>query len=158
MATTREIERKFLVDAPPAELPAGTRVRQGYVALEGDVEVRVREAGDHTITVKGGSGLERVEVIRTIDRDQFEALWELSEGRRVAKRRSVIPHEGLRIEVDVFEGDLAGLVVAEVEFDTPEAAAAFVPPSWLGAEVTGRPEWTNASLAVRGRPAAVDRR
>jgi CYTH domain-containing protein len=151
---TREIERRFLLERPPEDLPAGIPVRQGYVALDGDVSVRVRDAsGDRTLTVKGGTGRDRVEVERPIDAGEFAALWDLSEGRRIAKARSVVPLGEHRVEVDVFD-DLDGLVIAEVEFTSPEAADASEPPAWIGEEITGRPEWGNPSLATRGRPAA----
>ena len=89
---TREIERRFLVDELPPDLPPGTAVRQGYVALDGDVSVRVREAAaGRTLTVKGGTGRSRVEVERAIDADEFAALWERSAGRRVAKGASRKP-------------------------------------------------------------------
>jgi adenylate cyclase len=150
---TVEIERRFLVDDPPSDLPPGTGVRQGYVAIDGETSVRVREAGDaRTITIKGGTGRERVEVEREMGPDQFAALWPLTEGRRVEKTRAVLPSGDRRIEVDRFEGGLAGLVIAEVEFPSPEAAEAYAPPAWLGEEVTGRAEWGNPSLAVQGRP------
>ena len=153
---TQEIERRFLIDAPPPDLPPGTPVRQGYVALDEEVSVRVRDAGgERTLTVKGGTGRERVEVEHEMAEDEFEALWALSEGRRVAKRRSVIPYGDVRIEVDVFEDALEGLVIAEVEFPSSAAADAFEPPEWFGEEVTGRPEWGNPSLATRGRPDAA---
>jgi adenylate cyclase len=150
---TREIERRFLLERLPADLPRGTPVRQGYVALDGDVSVRVRDAGGaHTLTVKGGTGRERVEVERPIDAEEFEALWRLGEGRRIAKVRSVVPLGEHRAEVDVFQDELDGLWIAEVEFPSPEAADAFEPPAWFGEEITGRPEWGNAALAVHGRP------
>jgi CYTH domain-containing protein len=153
---TQEIERRFLIDAPPPDLPPGTPVRQGYVALDGEVSVRVRDAGGgRMLTVKGGTGRERVEVEHEIAEDEFEALWALGEGRRVVKRRSVIPYGDVRIEVDVFEDALEGLVIAEVEFPSSAAADAFEPPEWFGEEVTGRPEWGNPSLATRGRPDAA---
>jgi CYTH domain-containing protein len=150
---TREIERRFLLERLPADLPGGTPVRQGYVALEGDVSVRVRDAGGaRTLTVKGGTGRERVEVERPLDAEEFEALWQLSEGRRIAKVRSVVPLGEHRAEVDVFEGELDGLWIAEVEFPSSEAADAFEPPAWFGEEITNRPEWGNPALAVHGRP------
>ena len=62
--------------------------------------------------------------------------------------------DDLRIEVDLFEDALAGLVIAEVEFPSSAAADAFEPPDWFGEEVTGRAEWGNPSLATRGRPDA----
>jgi adenylate cyclase len=63
-----------------------------------------------------------------------------------------VPHDELTIEVDVFEGPLAGIIVGEVEFDSTEASQAFEPPDWLGDEVTGDPRYANESLAVRGAP------
>jgi CYTH domain-containing protein len=117
------------------------------------VSVRVRQAGEaRRLTVKGGRGRERVEVERELGAEQFDALWPLTAGRRVEKTRSVVPLDGARLEVDVFAGDLAGLVIGEVEFPSREAADAFAPPAWFGEEVTGRPEWGNPSLAVHGRP------
>jgi len=148
-----EIERRFLLDGLPPDLPAGTRLRQGYLAIDGEVTLRVRDAGgDMTLTVKGGSGLERVEVERPLAADEFEALWELSRGRRIDKVRSVVdlgPHSA---EVDVYGADLEGLATVEVEFSSQDDAGGFEPPGWFGEEVTGRPEWGNAALAVHGRP------
>ncbi len=76
----------------------------------------------------------------------------LTEGRRVTKVRSLVPVGEYRAEVDIFQGALDGLAIAEVEFPSPEAADAFEPPSWFGEEITGRSEWGNAALAVHGRP------
>ena len=53
----------------------------------------------------------------------------------------------------VYKGQLAGLIVAEVEFDSVEASEAFDAPGWLGREVTDDPAYTNRVLAERGRPA-----
>jgi len=60
--------------------------------------------------------------------------------------------DGLTAEVDVYDGDLAGLVVAEIEFDSPEQGDAFEPPGWLGREVTDDSRYGNRTLAVEGRP------
>lgn len=147
-----EIERKFLVTTfePTAD---GASVEQGYIALDGDVEVRVRrKGGTCTLTLKQGGGLQRVEVEQTIDDDTFEALWPSSAGRRVTKVRHAVPADDLTIEVDVFTGDLAGLVVAEVEFDDTARAGAWTPPDWFGRELTGETGWSNAALARAGRP------
>ncbi len=151
---TVEIERKFLLDALPEDLPEGVGIRQGYIAVDGDVSVRVRLArGRGILTIKAGTGRERVEVERELEPAEAEALWPLTEGRRVEKTRSVVPlGADLRAEVDVFEGTLTGLLVAEVEFPDGAAADAFVPPPWFGREVTGEAGWGNASLALHGRP------
>lgn len=150
---TTEIERRFLLAGLPNAAPAGVRMRQGYVALDGPVSVRVREAGGgHVLTVKGGQGLVRTEVELSIDAAQFEALWSLTAGRHIDKSRHVVPVGEHTVEVDVFGGELSGLVIAEVEFSSIESAHAFAPPSWFGREVTGEPSWNNAALALHGRP------
>ena len=61
--------------------------------------------------------------------------------------------DGLEAEVDVFEGDLAGLVTAEVEFGSERQSRDFQPPAWLGKEVTGDRRYANQSLALEGDPA-----
>jgi adenylate cyclase len=158
MTPGQEIERKFLVgeDPPPDldEYPSHA-IRQGYIAiaLEG-TEVRIRErGGSHAITVKSGPSRARVEEEIPIDARRFEALWPLTEGRRVEKRRYLIPADhGLTIELDVYAGELAGLITAEIEFDSEEQAGGYQPPPWLGAEVTGDARYSNQSLARHGRP------
>ena len=157
MAVGVEIERKFLVPEAPADLgrhPAG-RLRQGYLAVEpGGAEVRIRQDDATTVlTVKRGAGRSRVEEEVGIDAAAFDRLWPLTEGRRVEKVRHLVPAaDGLVLEVDVYEGDLAGLVVAEVEFPDEAAAHAFTAPAWMGADVTGDKRYANQSLAVNGRP------
>ncbi|HEY8001020.1 MAG: CYTH domain-containing protein [Vicinamibacteria bacterium] len=152
-----EIERKFLVGDPP-DLGGyeSDPIEQGYLALaddEGGAEVRLRSRADRlTLTAKSAGGEVREEEEIGIDRDQFERLWRLTGGRRLAKRRYLIPYEGLTIELDVYAGGLAGLIVAEVEFADERAADQFVPPGWFGAEVTGKSEYLNETLATEGRP------
>jgi CYTH domain-containing protein len=155
MAGGVEIERKFLVDAIPEGLEwlDERALRQGYLALDGDTEVRVRDdAGAWRLTVKHGGGLRRVEEDIEIDARRGASLWELTEGRRVEKRRHRLALGAAMLEVDVFEGDLQGLVVAEVEFDGEDAARAFSPPGWFGREVTDDGAYKNRALAVQGRP------
>lgn len=141
------------VQAPPPE-GAGTTVRQGYLAVGEGVEVRVRLGeGGAVLTVKGGAGLVRTEVEVPIGAADARALWELTDGRRVEKVRHAFElGEGLVGEVDVYDGPLAGLCTVEVEFASEGAARAFRPPGWFGREVTGDPRWSNAALAVDGRP------
>jgi adenylate cyclase len=151
-----EIERKFLVTAVPSslELGSGARLRQGYLAVDGAVEVRLRLIdGSAVVTVKAGSGLTRTEVEVAISAAEADELWPATEGRRIEKTRFAVPMPtGEILELDVYEGALAGLVTAEVEFPTADAAAAFAAPEWCASELTGEPGWSNASLAVHGRP------
>ena len=157
MAT--EIERKFLLPEPPAVLEEqeGQRIEQGYLAVSDDAEVRIRQLEDESLlTVKIGRGEVREEVETPLRRDQSEKLWPLTEGKRVTKTRFRIPLEDgdLCAEVDVFSGDLEGLVTAEVEFPGREEDEAFEPPEWLGREITGDERFANRSLALNGKPEA----
>jgi CYTH domain-containing protein len=155
----REIERKFLVE----ELPPGledrepVEIEQGYLAIAADAEVRLRRAGEElTLTVKRGAGEDRDECEVRLDPAQIEALWEACAGRRLRKRRHLVPLPGgLRAELDVYGGGLEGLRVVEVEFPSREAADAFAPPPWFGRELTGDRRFANQALAVDGAPAGV---
>ena len=152
-----EIERKFLiVDRPDLRGSQWVPIEQGYLALadgEGGAEVRLRRRGDALLlTVKGGEGEVRTEEEVDLDRRRFESLWPLTKGRRVAKTRYLIPLRELTIELDVYEGELHGLLTAEVEFATEADADAFEPPDWFGREVTGDRRYMNEHLATHGLP------
>lgn len=151
-----EIERKFLLDLSRLPDLAGSPSRlieQGYVAACAGSEVRVRTDGERrTLTVKKGAGLSRQEIEVALTSEQFHALWAATEGARIRKRRHSIALGRHTAEVDVYLDDLAGLAVAEVEFCSLSDARTFAPPAWFGPEVTGRPEYSNASLALKGLP------
>jgi adenylate cyclase len=148
-----EIERKFRVARLPPDLGEGTSLRQAYVAVDGDVEVRVRSDGTHhALTVKGGAGLERDEVEVAIDAVAFADLWRLAGARHLEKTRHRVDLDGLTAELDLYVGALAGLAVVEVEFASRQEAEAFDPPDWFGAELTGEAAWSNAALAHNGAP------
>jgi adenylate cyclase len=152
-----EIERKFLVPEPPSDLARwpSTAIEQGYLAIASDgTEVRLRRRdGDAALTVKSAGARSRVEEEIAIDPGRFERLWPLTEGRRIEKTRYEIPAgDGLVIELDLYTGDLEGLVVAEVEFGSEEDADAFAPPPWLGRDVTDDPRYKNQRLACDGAP------
>jgi CYTH domain-containing protein len=157
-----EIERKFSLAGKPNWLGdcEVTRIEQGYLAIEGGggSEVRLRRRdGETVLTVKRGSGRTRTEEEIDLEPEQFEALWPLTEGRRVAKMRYLVPTETGDIEVDVFEAELAGMVTAEIEFDSEAASDAFEPADWLGAEVTGDDRYANETLATHGLPEEGER-
>jgi CYTH domain-containing protein len=148
-----EIERKFLVRQAPPHAGTPTVIRQGYLAIGPDAEVRVRNAGGFaTLTVKSGSGLARTETEVPLTAEQFDVLWPATEGRRIEKRRSVVPVGGLSAQLDHYHKDLEGLAVVEVEFASVDAARRFVAPAWFGREVTDDAGYKNASLAERGAP------
>jgi adenylate cyclase len=152
-----EIERKFLVRTLPDGLDERPhdRIEQGYVAIDDRAEVRIRRRGDErTLTIKSAPGRTRIEVELEIDAERFDALWLLTEGRRVVKTRYLLDGgAGATIELDVYEGALAGLLTAEVEFDSEADSDAFAPPGWLDRELTGDARYANQTLATAGRPA-----
>jgi adenylate cyclase len=156
LAPGREIERKFLVSAIPPEAGEGTSILQGYLPLSSDEdELRVRRKGSATVlTVKSGQGLDRGEEEVSISAETFEALWPLTEGRRIQKRRYEIPYAGATIELDEFDGQLDGLLIAEVEFDSTEESERFDPPGWFERDVTDDPVYSNRALAERAAPPA----
>jgi len=147
----QEIERKFLLRhlPPPFEQSAGVPIAQGYLAIEpGGPQVRLRKAGERAfLTAKRGLGIVREECEIALTPAQWEALWPLTEGRRLTKRRHEVPYGERKIEIDVYGGAHTGLVVAEVEFESEEAARSFTPPEWFAEEVSGRPEYSNRNLA-----------
>lgn len=153
-----EIERRFLLaEVPDATvLGHGEPLRQGYLAEEDDVSVRLRITDrEATLTVKAGRGLSRTEVELPVSFEQAAALWPHTASRRIDKTRHRVAIDadgGPVVEVDVYAGDLDGLFTAEVEFDSVADATEFVPPAWFGREVTGERAWTNAALARHGRP------
>jgi adenylate cyclase len=149
-----EVERKFLVaEAPDLDGTESDEIEQGYLAIGSEGEVRLRRKGDRLLlTAKRGEGLSRDEAEVELDPESFEELWPLAEGRRLRKRRHLVPDGDLTIEVDVYQGDLEGLVVAEIEFPSEEAARDFEAPEWLGEEVTGDERYLNETLATSGRP------
>jgi CYTH domain-containing protein len=74
------------------------------------------------------NALTREEVGFPIDGDAFEELWQLFRGEWLAKVRWSVPAGAHVVTVDVYDGTLTGLRVAEVEFDSPGEASEFVPP------------------------------
>ena len=148
MAT--ETERKFIVinDSYRQMAEMSALIEQGYLCREPERTVRVRIAGDKGyLTVKG--------ITRGCSRDEFEyevpladarRMLELCAGRVLRKRRWYVPFGGRVWETDIYEGDLAGLAVAEVELPEAESAADLKLPPFVGEEVTGQPRYYNSNL------------
>ena len=148
----REIERKFLVRELPEGLPGfpHAEIDQGYLAIAPEgVQVRLRKAGAiHSLTYKRNRGGAREEREVELSAEQFAILWPGTAGRQLTKIRYDVSHGELTIEIDVYTGRHEGIVVAEVEFDSEAAALAFVPPAWLGEDVSHDPRYSNQLLAT----------
>ena len=148
-----EIERKFLVegDGWREQVAHGVPMRQGYLAgpPAARCSVRVRIAGSCAfLNIKS--------LARGIARDEYEyplppadaaRMLETLAGDVVAKLRHHVLVDGCLFEVDEFEGENAGLVVAEIELDAVDAE--FPRPVWLGREVSHLERYYNQNLARR---------
>ena len=157
-STTRnpmEIERKYLIATlPPLAGVLSNNILQGYLAIDDTHEVRLRQIGpDYILTVKVGTGLVRQEHETVISKQQFSLLWPAVNNRSVSKVRYYLPDD---ISVDIYEGPLAGLTVAEIEFDTVRASDSYIPPHWFGPEVTSDLRFKNRSLASAGTIPSID--
>ncbi|WP_249010263.1 CYTH domain-containing protein [Conexibacter sp. DBS9H8] len=149
-----EIERKWLVPGPLPGIVAAVAaepIEQGYLVIAEDgSEARLRrKSGRPVLTVKSAGTLTRQETEIDLSEDQYAALWPATAGRRLTKDRHRLP-DG--IDVDVYTGALAGLIVAEVEFASESDADAFTAPDWFGTDVTADLAYKNHRLATRGRP------
>ena len=146
-----EIERTFLVKQLPADLESWPvrRIEQAYLCTR--PVLRVRRSGErYFFTYKGEGLLAREEHEFPLEEEAYRHLLAKADGAVITKDRSCIPLGPYTAELDVFAPPFAPLVLAEVEFPSEEEAAAFQPPAWFGAEVTCRPEFTNASLSRLG--------
>ena len=147
----KEIERKFLVRGDSWRAGAhGKRYRQGYLSTVKERTVRVRVAGDQGyITIKGITvGAARAEYEYEIPlADANQMLDTLCERPIVEKTRYRLPQDNIVWEIDEFEGDNRGLIVAEVELKDEHQN--YPKPDWLGEEVTGDPRYFNANLVAK---------
>jgi len=143
-----EIERKFLVVGDGWRAAPAVPYAQGYLNRDKQRTVRVRIVRDEAwLTIKGVSvGATRAEFEYASPVADAEQLLALCDGPIVRKTRRVIEHAGAKWEIDEFQGDNAGLVVAEIEL--PAEDAPFERPGWLGAEVTHDARYFNSSLAT----------
>lgn len=149
----KEIERKFLVasDGWRNHADKGIDLRQAYVVTMNDRSLRVRIHGDKwaRLTIKiGKSALVRDEYEYDLPLHDAKEMLTRAVGIVIEKRRHRVPHKGFIWEVDVYEGPLRGLIVAEVELKRETDLPAL--PDWIGREITGDRRYSNQSLATEG--------
>ncbi len=147
-----EIERKFLIPSLPGhlkEFPCLT-IEQGYLCREPVVRIR-RQEEEYFLTYKSKGLMVREEYNLPLTKEAYLHLRPKADGILIAKKRYLIPLAPCyTIELDIFEGELAPLVLAEVEFTTEAEAKAFVPPEWFGEDVTYSNTYHNSVLSARG--------
>ena len=166
-----EIEKKYTVASLPKDLEKYDHhlIEQGYLNVH--PAIRVRQEDDHYyMTYKGMAGVvAKEEYNLELDKESYKHLLKKADGNIITKKRYLIPinedafskeyldshkedakafYEGnIKIELDVFEGFFEGLIIAEVEFPSMEAADNYHMASWFLKEVTGQKEYSNAQLS-----------
>jgi len=150
-----EIERKFLVvdEGFKAQATNSYEIMQGYLCKEPGKTIRVRIRDERAfLTIKSGrlrEGLAKFEWEKEIELADARELMELCLPGAISKTRYIIPSDSFDgearcWEVDVFHGRLEGRVLAEIELGSEFEP--FRRPEWLGAEVTGQPQYYNANM------------
>lgn len=161
-----EIERKFLLnvesitDIEDLLLLEKKLVEQRYISLN-DNEVRIRKSQlmscdeiigiqDNTLTIKGNGDLSREEVEIKITEDIYNNLVSSNlTTHRIIKHRYLALYNKVLYEIDEYQEEFKGLKVVEIEFKSEEEASEFVPPNWLGREITYDKKYKNKNLKVR---------
>ncbi|MDO4191422.1 MAG: CYTH domain-containing protein [Bacteroidales bacterium] len=144
----KEIERKFLVtnDSYMANSEVH-HIIQGYICSENDRVVRIRiYDNDAFLTIKNATiGFSRDEFEYHIPLADAETmLRSICQQPIIEKYRYKFIYEGFIWEIDHFEGDNNGLVIAEIEL--PNENTTFTLPPFIGKEVTGDTHYYNACL------------
>jgi adenylate cyclase len=164
---TMEIERKFRIKQMPENLEQYEKkeIEQGYLCST--PTVRIRKSNEKFIlTYKSRIGMEDKpnevaltceEVELPLTKEAYDHLKEKIDHHLITKTRYLIPiNDGLTVELDVFHGNLKGLLFAEVEFVSEEAAAKFEKPDWLGDEVSFDHRYKNNYLSKAASLEEID--
>lgn len=146
-----EIERKYLVKKElweKLEKPEGVKITQGYLLTDKEKTIRVRIYGSQAIlTIKGKTmGISRPEFEYEIPFDEAQAILNEMAGNCIEKTRFKISFHEKLWEVDVFDGNNAGLILAEIELVNENEI--FDLPNWIGDEVTSDERYYNAYLSI----------
>lgn len=152
-----EIERKYLISKLPENLEKYPYriIEQGYLNINPVIRIR-RDNEKYELTYKSKGLMTREEYNLPLTKDAYEHLLPKIDGHLIHKKRYMLPlnefmndtHE-LIIELDVFEGRLAPLTLAEVEFPDEETALSFTPPDWFGEDVTFSGKYHNSYLSQK---------
>lgn len=158
----QEIEYKFIItnldEVAKLDPIRYENIRQAYLTdpkSKANVRVRHSAHSDGTVsafvTVKSpAKGMSRGEWEYQIPEADYAEISELKQGVEIAKTRYFFQHGKHVIELDIFEGALAGLIIAEIEVNSEDEEVEF--PSWFGRDVTRDYRYTNSSLAQYGLP------
>ena len=147
-----EIERKFLIAREnfPEDIEKYPYhiIEQGYLCVNPVVRVG-RQDEDFILTYKGKGMMMREEYNLPLQAEGYYHLLGKADGKTIRKKRYLIPLDGTHtIELDEFEGEYEGLLMAEVEFTSAEDANRFEKPAWFGEEVTYDRKYHNSYMSL----------
>ena len=145
-----EIERKFLISRKiKLSEYFSEPIKQGFISSDPERSVRVRIKGKKAfLTIKGKtnqSGTTRFEFETEISVKEADHLLLICKNKIIEKTRYYIPAGKHTYEIDVFEGENKGLVIAEIELNNEDED--FIKPDWLGKELTGDIRFYNLYLS-----------
>jgi len=149
-----EIEKKYLTEKIPFDINEYPKkeLSQCYISVSPTIRLR-KEDDTYILTVKSKGKIAREEFELEITEDEYNRLKLKSETPEVVKTRFFVPLENaLTAEVDIYHGNLKGLVTTEVEFPSLEDAENFIAPTWFGKDVSHDNRYKNTSLSLYGIP------
>ncbi|MBM3164182.1 MAG: CYTH domain-containing protein [Bacteroidetes bacterium] len=147
----KEIERKFLVKNLNFLNGVNAQkvfIQQAYLIASNDRSLRIRIKNEKAfLTLKIGTNV--------LNREEFEYEIPLAEGQELlgfcsqvlTKLRYTLQHQNVVWEIDVFQNELDGLYMAEVELEHEHQLLEL--PEWVGEEVTHDPQYLNINLIKR---------
>ncbi len=146
-----EIERKFLISHLPENLESYPcrQIEQGYLCTQPVVRIR-RQDDSYYLTYKSGGMMVREEYNLPLTAEGYAHLKPKADGIIITKKRYCIPYQNYTIELDIFEGEIAPLILAEVEFPSEDEALKFTPPEWFVKDVTHSYLYHNSYLSQHG--------
>ncbi len=144
-----EIERKYLIKTlPDLKDYEMIHIKQGYISTTPVIRIRQKNEA-YILTCKGKGLIAREEFELQITKEEYEHLATKTDYPMIEKRRYLIPYNNHTVELDIFDGMLSGLTLAEVEFASMEDANRFMPPLWFGRDVSSDARYQNNQLTTR---------
>lgn len=147
-----EVERKFKIKPgiPIPESDSVQSIRQSYLMSDGDTSIRIRIINEEEayITIKKSSDMRlsvRHEYEYPLPLEDANEMMQIGQYTPVVKQRFTVMEEDIKWEVDIFQEENEGLIIAEVEL--PSIYEEIHLPNWIGEEVTEDPRYLNSYLA-----------
>jgi adenylate cyclase len=150
-----EIERRWLTPVIPKEIGGISKLKftdiiQTYISKKPVIRLRSHDKKEFVLCIKtqgDKNSLARPEQETKITKKEYTSLLKISKTEPIIKRRYFFKYKKHKVELDVFDGYLRGLIIIELEFKSESDALSFEPPEWFGKEITGMKKYANSSLA-----------